>query len=426
MPRWNHVASRPLWLLGLALAGCGSATPRTERAPGEPTGVREQVASASAATTIAPCEGDVRCRVVARTAAGTDERGAALFVIETSRGSQSIETGAPTDDPDEPSCELHEYHLERAGTFERVLSICNDGYGAAGVGEDTVTVEANRLVHEQSGGSAWRWATHSEEQLAPRRLLATSASGYWNLGPNTEDRHFDVAAFRGRVSWYSPACGSEEAESGEMDDVPAGAMRAYLLLPIVELDPGFDPATTRVAACGTRIDATEASSFLLSGTRGEADDAWLEIVATRGHEVIVLVHDDLFVAGGDRLTVHVGPSAPSYMEHCVEPTNDHVSVVFDASSGAVLEGDATAIGARMGHAVEGRSVRFSMPEGGAVTVTYTDADALGVERTFATSELRDGDTHSLGTTSVDLGGLEVSCVVERDALVRVLHPSPAR
>lgn len=108
MPRWNHVASRPLWLLGLALAGCGSATPRTERAPGEPTGVREQVASASAATTIAPCEGDVRCRVVARTAAGTDERGAALFVIETSRGTQSIETGAPTDDPDEPSCELHE------------------------------------------------------------------------------------------------------------------------------------------------------------------------------------------------------------------------------------------------------------------------------------------------------------------------------
>lgn len=422
LPR-SLVVSRPLWTLALALAGCGGATARSELVRTDAANDPRPGEARDHARTATPCEGDPQCRVLSRTAAGTDADGVALFVIETSRGLRSIETGERTDDPEEPSCEVHEHHLERAGTFERVLSLCNDGYGAAGVGEDTVTIEANRLVHDQYGGSSWRWAMHTEAQLVPRRLLRASSSGYWTLGPNTEDRSFDVDAFTGRVSWYSPVCGSEQEENIE-SDVPEGQLRAYVIVPSVALDPRFDPATTRVTSCGTRVDATEASSLLLSGTPGRADDAWLEVVATRGHEVIVLVHDDRFVAG-DQLAVHVGPSAPSYMEHCLAPTNEHVSVVFEASSGAVLEGDAAAIGARTGSAPDGRFVRFTVPEHGAVTVAYTDADERGVERTFATSALHEGDTHSLGAITAGLDGLEIACSVEEGALVRVIHDRAA-
>jgi hypothetical protein len=432
MPR--SVASRPLSILALTLAGCGSATPRSELAGSERT---PDASEPGDATTTAPCVGDPRCQVLARTAAGTDAAGVALFVIETSRGARSVVTGEPIEEPSddaevasddaevasEPTCELHEYHLERAGRFERVLSLCNDGYGAAGVGEDTVTIDTNRLVHEQYDGSSWRWATHTEEQLVPRRLLRATSSGHWTLGPNSEDRSFDVDAFTGLVSWYSPVCGSEQEENIE-SDVPEGQLRAYVIVPSVALDPRFDPATTRVTSCGTRVDATEASSLLLSGTRGQADDAWLEVVATREHEVIVLVHDDHFVAG-DQLAVHVGPSASGYMDHCLEPTNEHVSVVFEASSGAVLEGDAAAIGARTGSAPDGRFVRFTVPEHGAVTVAYTDADERGVERTFSTSALREGDTHSLGAIGTALDGLEISCSIEEGALVRVIHDRAA-
>ncbi len=405
-------------LLALVLTACGGGSSNLRPGPA-PGGEGERAASS-------PCGADPLCRVVARTPAGTDPGGAALFVVETSGGRRSIETGAPTDDTQERSCEQRDFHVERAGTFERVLSLCNDGYGASGVGDDTVTIEPNRLVHDQYGGSAWRWTRHLEQQLVPRRLVAASLSGYWSVGEsNTEDRQFDFTTFRGRVDWHSPSCGAEEAASDEHDDAPQGPAHAYLLLPRVALDPGFDPAATRVATCGTRVDATESSSFLLSGTRGDRDDAWLQVVATRTHEVLVLVHDDRFVEGADRLSVYVGPSAPSYMEHCLEPTNEHVSVVLDASSGAVIEGDPTAIGARSGRAPDGRYVRFSVPEGGAVTVAYTDADEHGVERTFATSELRDGDTHSLGAIGLGLDGLEVSCVIERRALVRAVRDGGA-
>lgn len=422
MPNLTSLLPR---MLALALVACGGAPPRPDsvtssNVPGayDPGAT---VTSAGPSDGASPCDGEPRCVVVARTAAGTDAAGVPLLVVETSRGLRSVETGEPTDDPAERSCERHEYHLERAGTFEPVLSLCNDGYGASGVGEDTVTIAANRLVHDQYGGSSWRWATHTEEQLAPRRLLVTSLIGYWNLGPNAEERRFDVGAFEGRVSWYSPACGSEDAESGEMREVPEAQRRAYVIVPIVALDPRFDPETMPVRSCGTRVDATSARSFLTFGARGDADDAWLEVLATREHELIVLVHDDRFVAAADRLAVHVGPSASGYAAHCLEPTNEHRSVVFDASSGAVIEGDATAIGARTGSAPGGRFVRFSVPEGGAVTLAYTDADERGTERTFATSALEEGDTHSLCAVGTGLEGFDVSCVMEQGVLVRAVR-----
>ena len=119
-----------LGLLGLLVPACGGAGPDA-LAPTEGDAVPAVTADgAAAASTVPstarpPCEGDPRCQVLSRTSAGTDSTGVPLFVIATSRGLRSLETGEPTDDPEERSCELHEHHLERAG---RHLSVHALGY----------------------------------------------------------------------------------------------------------------------------------------------------------------------------------------------------------------------------------------------------------------------------------------------------------
>lgn len=72
----------------------------------------------------------------------------------------------PDDAPDE-GCIAGDYEtrdggveywlLEGDAAPRLILQLCNDGYGAAGVGEDEVTIADNRFVHRQYGGSASRW-----------------------------------------------------------------------------------------------------------------------------------------------------------------------------------------------------------------------------------------------------------------------------
>ena len=59
-----------------------------------------------------------------------------------------------------------EYWLLGAKPLQ-VLALCNDGYGAAGMGEDTVTFGNNRMTYQQKGGSAWRWSNTTVYALSP-------------------------------------------------------------------------------------------------------------------------------------------------------------------------------------------------------------------------------------------------------------------
>src|SRR6185312_900725 len=80
--------------------------------------------------------------------------------------------GKPDDAPDE-GCIAGDYEtrdggveywlLEGSEPPRLLLRLCNDGYGAAGVGEDEVTVAENRFVHRQYGGSASRWEETTTE-----------------------------------------------------------------------------------------------------------------------------------------------------------------------------------------------------------------------------------------------------------------------
>ena len=68
---------------------------------------------------------------------------------------------------------------------KRLLALCNDGYGAAGVGEDQLEVHPNMLTWDQSGGSAWRWVTTRQIRLAPLAVVKEFDCSYNDVAPGT-------------------------------------------------------------------------------------------------------------------------------------------------------------------------------------------------------------------------------------------------
>jgi hypothetical protein len=68
---------------------------------------------------------------------------------------------------------------------KRILALCNDGYGAAGVGEDQLEVSPNMLTWDQSGGSAWRWVTTRKIRLAPLAVVKEFDCSYHDVAPGT-------------------------------------------------------------------------------------------------------------------------------------------------------------------------------------------------------------------------------------------------
>jgi hypothetical protein len=68
---------------------------------------------------------------------------------------------------------------------KRLLALCNDGYGAASVGEDQLTVTPNMLTWDQSGGSAWRWVTTKQIRLSPLAVVKEFDCSYHDVAPGT-------------------------------------------------------------------------------------------------------------------------------------------------------------------------------------------------------------------------------------------------
>lgn len=408
-------------------AACGHAVSTGAATPtyaGAATGTRHEP----------PCTGEASCTVLDRTQAGRDPAGDALVVWHVSRGQRDILTGTAPIDEDARACELFEWWLEHDGSFELALALCNDGYGAAGVGEDDVSVVEDRIVHTQSGGSSWRWSTTDTLSLLPRRTLHESFSGYWNVSTNAEASSFDFNTFAGEVTWFSPTCGAEESD-GSLDgigQVPEGRGRSYAVVPALPVDASFDPATTRASGCSTTIDGTGEHGFLLQGAPGAAADATLELVATVDDAVVVVIHDDVFVPAsatpGDTLQLVFSTTAPSYFEQCLDPAQaSATTVTIDAATGRVLGGAPAGLEITAGAAPAGRFVRLrwnhqDSPVG--FTALYSDVDAQGApERTFASSTYVSTDPWTLGVITAAYAE-RARCVVRSGQLVREVVEPP--
>lgn len=342
--------------------------------------------------------------------------------------------------PSPERCVPYEHWLVRAKGSSIVdrrelLRTCNDGYGAAGVGEDVVTIEPGLFTHVQRGGSAWRWEHGRTLELDPLRMKGITWWSGSTISPVSERGAFDWSSFRGRARWYRPPCPAgggppPTPDADELDIVSRpNDPRAYVYdpLPVVELPESFRSggfASTPLGTCAPPIDGVGERGFVVSGAPGDDADARLRIVAARTGdpkttELYVEVADDVSIgpsakwALDDHLQVWLQEDDPDPSELCL-PTS------AGAGAGALTEwivrlvdgktfpglhaGGSTPIvvSRATGKSVDGRAVTrlklvLTAPSLQAITLAFSDSDdGKTIERVIAHSRLSPGKAATLG------------------------------
>lgn len=188
----------------------------------------------------------------------------------------------------------------------RLLALCNNGYGASGVGEDEIEVEDNRLTHTQHGGSAWRWQTATTWRLEPPTRIETVDCSYHTLSPgsgtltqadlwNLRLRSF---GFDNRDPAAADEIGCPESAPASPLARPASGLLAALVLP--GFGAGDDPRQMRqvptgaaLADCALAVSTDGANGFLVHGRPSTGEAAEMRIVADSGSSLVVQVFDPL-------------------------------------------------------------------------------------------------------------------------------------
>jgi hypothetical protein len=326
-------------------------------------------------------------------------------------------------------CRQLEYWLVGDHATQLLLSTCNDGYGASGVGEDVIEVHDGRLARDIQGGSAWRWGTRTEIALAPLRALRTSWSNHWSVGPNIDEGEVDWEKFEGSAGWFSPICDAngEPPNGGEWD---YEARYAYRMLPAVALDDAFRASGWRTAAlgaCALDLDGTGERAFLLSGARGQRADASLRVVASSKGELFVEIRDATPTGAtarwaiDDHLQIWTASEELSYSQHCL-PQNRAAPKqwVVRVADGKIFAGAGSPRASDLvvtREAAPGLTrLRIELPsDARAVTIAYADAERGKVKRVFASSRLVRGAPETVGHL-LAVSEATASCRVERGSL----------
>lgn len=449
---------RRFWLSLPLVAACASTPPASPPAA-EPV---VPVAASSApppapppALTVHDVTCGVRkpCKIVETQAAGTVS-GKDLSVVKLARFETSVgefserEPGAC--DRFEHWLVVHEGGVVKQGTLLEV--ICNDGYGASGVGDDAIEVGPDSWRHAQNGGSAWRWDTTMELGLSPLRRRYEESASYWNVDLHFRRESFSWDAFQGRVAWFTPPCGKEdarpegEAEIGGALEPPPRYARAWEVIPRVVLDPAFAKdgfRTTRLGRCSARLDAGGKRGFLLHGSTTSAADAEMRVVAASTGELFVEIRDDVPTGPTARWLVDdhlevwtAAKEPPEFGGHCYEEGAEKPRQwVIRLADGKVFPGagkpDPKAIGVAREVLEGGRLVRMklTLPEASrALTLVFGDGDDGKRQKTrLATSKLLPADPASLGVVRA-FAREDVTCAVEGgklEPIVRAPYTPPS-
>jgi hypothetical protein len=351
-----------------------------------------------------PCAGRKGCSVAAKFDAGKDAQGKPLTVARVALDPRD-KGGSEPPDADTSRCVPYEWWLLRGPEARPLLALCNDGYGAAGVGSDDVKVGPNRLEYAQSGGSSWRWTNTRVLQLSPPRLLSTADDGAWTLGPNTSHCDWDRATWQGTCTWSAPKCDAKgEPESTEMGSGPTYAFRR---LPAPTLPPEWRSAAWRTTALGS---CAADAAYTVHGAAGAPADARLRAVLGPQGELYVEIEDDVWKHGAkdwlndDHVEIWTGKAA-GYMDNCLDrgekPAQWAIGVLDDqvrpayGAPKALPTVERQVVGGDKPTRVRLEIRLPQVPE--ALTVVYSDSDdGKSQERLIATSDLRFGDRATLG------------------------------
>jgi hypothetical protein len=372
------------------------------------------------------CKQRTPCSLVAATPAGTDAQGRALTVVELNLGTKNPDN-AGGDERFDCRPYLRELWLRVAGAAEprRLLTLCNDGYGAAGVGEDEIEVAPNRLVHTRVGGSAWRWDAKRTVQLSPLRVLEDAHCSYHNIAPGFTTTVWDWPRFSGMTRWTPKRCRGPETRDDEMGCVPERAARRYIPIPLLEGALAGKPL--HLGSCAAALDESGRRGFILHGAP-RAAGAELRALLVSPRELVVTVTDDGFAAGAaswvndDHLELWLGHGRTGLECEGDKPANlRQWGIGLDGKVHAAHGNPRTpprvlARLARKQGAREQVTLRLALPEeADGITIVYSKSANGRQARMVANSSVRRADATTLGA-AWRLDPKAVACVEKDGAL----------
>jgi len=218
------------------------------------------------------CPPDRACRVDRVHPAGRTPSGDPIEVVELAHYE-----GEPPGPHDEKTCPVTSYWRTGGGLAPvKLLELCNDGYGASGVGEDSISVSENRFSIGRYGGSAWRWSSAWTVQLVPLALLQTSADSFHSAAPeHTSTSSNDLQAGIWTTSWSHPTCGEG----------------THLRVPHA---PGLKSVDASVAlgSCSARASADGTQGHVAWGPKGTSEDGRLATTIIGQNTLLVDIYDD--------------------------------------------------------------------------------------------------------------------------------------
>ncbi len=302
------------------------------------------------------------------------------------------------------SCGMFEYWLAtiaegRLAKTQLITEICNDGHGAAGVGEDVVTVTPGQISVARHGGSSWRWDHRERFSLPALSLLDESIGGYWAVSTNSSSTEWSWTERRGKTDWLAPRCTAREADPEAFRyalvpafaDVPALAGDAW-------------KSVSSLEGCATSIDGEHAGE-MLAGAPSPASAQLALVVA--GGALFVEISDDKLVLGGslrDELEIwHRKEPAADWSNQCLEapvPASGTAIQLGDLSTRLLGDKTGRLLDVERAPARAGAPMRLrvALPlETAAVTVVYRDTDdGKRHARTLSSSALDAKNAATLG------------------------------
>lgn len=331
---------------------------------------------------------------------------------------------------------LVSHNGQQVQTSQLLLSLCNDGYGAAGIGVDTVTVDRNRFSHQRTGGSAWRWTVTTELQLAPLQLAQIDRLEYSEELPNREETHWNWPSFKGFKAWEGIPC--EPAARANKT-----VRYEFRYIPQVQLDEAFIEQgwkSAELAACSLEVDGSAASGYAWSKpAAGGRASLRATVSAGRSRYLFVQILDDRVVGrseGGrlhDTLELWLGGRLPGFSDECARGGAALTHYSIDLADGrAEAKQPAPQLQIELD-----RSARQTPDDAGRLKIKLPD-EARSLAISF--SDTDDGETPAaaLGTTKErpasaaalgelqPIGPKQATCVVQDGRLTPVLTPIPAR
>jgi len=391
------------------------------------------------------CGKDRKCCVVSEEAAGKDRAGHALTIVRLNRAcGKHAKTPGGGGSGDE--CQPFQNWLAVRDDDGKILSRqllteeCNDGYGAAGVGEDSTQTGNGRFTHERDGGSAWRWSHRVEMTLDPPRIANESWSGFWTLGPDNQgEGRWDWESFQGGGKESVPRCDKdgEMPEEGSQQEV---IETSYVTIPKVALPSSFIADGWKrlgLGRCSARVDG-ESEGFHIYGKKSTAEDSRFSVVATSAGKRLVLfveVWDDRWVGDkkserwlrDDHLELWLSRRV-DYATHCTEKqTGSPEQWAIRITDGRVFPAmGATTDGPKVQRALGTDKVarlRIELPAGDGIegiALVYSDSDdGKRQKRLIGTSKVKLGWAASLGVLHA-IAPEAASCVANKEELTPVL------